>query len=109
QGMINRPFLKDGIAAVAVGVIDDQVVLDPDYKEDKDGNADFNIVMTESGNIIEVHGGAEKEAISWKIFEQVCSLAREGIKELFTFFENNQPKVQSPDTMLESKIAERKP
>lgn len=90
NGFIQRPFLKEGIAAVAVGVIGDQIVLDPDYQEDSDGNADFNIIMTESGNIIEVQGGAEKEAVSWNTFEQAGLLAREGIKELFIFFEAHQ-------------------
>ncbi len=81
---IHTPFILDNIAALSVGVIDRQVVLDPDYVEDAMMDADFNIVVTRSGHLIELQGGAEKRHVEWSLFDTVTSVARTGIAELFT-------------------------
>jgi len=80
---INAPFLLDTVGAISVGVLDGQVLLDPDYHEDKMLDADFNIVLTQSGNIVELQGGAEKATIDWSLFDAVTACARDGITVLF--------------------------
>jgi len=97
---IAQPFLQDSVAAIAVGVQDDQILLDPDYEEDSIMQADFNVVMTKSGKLIEIQGGAEKSPIAWELFDDVRYAACEGIKQLFTFFDgqtqsNAKPTVSS--------------
>lgn len=91
NGLCSRPVLKDTIAAVSVGCSDSisksfselDLLLDPDFKEDRDLNADFNVVITRSGKLIEIQGGAERAPMDWKAFEQVCALAMSGVKQIF--------------------------
>lgn len=91
QGFLTRPILKDGIAALAVCCDKTDVLLDPDYAEDSNGDADFNFIMTESGKIIEIQGGAEKNPIEWDMLDRACQLARKGAQELFSFFYQQAP------------------
>ena len=90
QGIIQQPFLIKEIAAVSVGLVEGSLFLDLDYQEDSKSDADINIIMTRSGDVVEIQGGAEKEAISWETFTQVGFLAQSGIQQLFNFFENNR-------------------
>src|SRR5262245_41025209 len=52
--------LRDSVAAVSVGLLDGTELLDLEYREDKDAEVDFNIVMTGSGRYVEVQGGGEE-------------------------------------------------
>ena len=88
EGILEKPFLKDSIAAIAVGVYKGSIILDPDYHEDTDIHADFNVVMTISGKVIEIQGGAEKDPLCWEQFEQIRLVACDGIQGLKTLFEN---------------------
>lgn len=83
RSIIHKPFLKDSIGAVSVGVNGSTILLDPDFQEDSMMDADFNFIVTGSGKLIEIQGGAEKNAISWDYFEQVRSCALLGLKQLF--------------------------
>lgn len=99
RDIIPEPIIKDALAAISVGVIDNQVYLDLDYSEDNRADADFNFVLTSSGKLIEVQGSAEKTALSWEIFEQLRQLACRGIAKLFHYSkrltkDNNQEKGQ---------------
>ena len=57
-------------------------MLDLDYAEDSEADADANFVMTGSGGIVEVQGTAETEPFSQEQFDQLMALARQGIAEL---------------------------
>jgi ribonuclease PH len=74
--------LRDQVAAVSAGIWAGQPVLDLDYAEDSDADADANFVMTGSGGIVEVQGTAEKAPFSQETFDELMGLARKGIKEL---------------------------
>lgn len=56
--------LKDVVAAVSVGLKDGEILIDPDYEEDFSADLDMNLVMTQSGKILEIQGTAEKAAFS---------------------------------------------
>ena len=71
------------IAAVSVGILEHQVLLDLCYEEDSGADADFNIVMNENGDFIEVQGTAEHRPYSKKLLEEVLYVASNGIKQLF--------------------------
>ena len=88
EGILEKPFLKDSVAAIAVGVYHGAVILDPDYHEDTDIDADFNVVMTISGKVIEIQGGAEKDPLCWEQFEQIRLVACNGIQGLKSLFES---------------------
>jgi len=83
--LIAKPILNDAIAAVSVGVLNDSVVLDPDYREDCQLQADFNVVMTRSQKVIEMQGGAEKSPISWELFDEIKAIALTGAQQWYSF------------------------
>ena len=59
HGMITKPLLKDRLAAVSVGIVGGKALLDLDYGEDFEASVDMNLVMTGSGNFVEIQGTAE--------------------------------------------------
>jgi ribonuclease PH len=65
-----------------VGIYDGEVVLDLDYPEDSNAQADMNIVMCEGGGLIEVQGTAEEDPFTNDQFMEMLSVAKEGIDEL---------------------------
>ena len=60
---IEQPFLIDTIAAISVGVLQGQPLLDLDFSEDSLIDGDFNFVLSRSGNVVEIQGTAEKKAL----------------------------------------------
>lgn len=70
------------VAAVSVGIVDSQPMLDLDYIEDSSAQADSNYVLTQDGKIIEIQGTAEDGAFTEEEFMQMFALAKKGIKEL---------------------------
>jgi len=83
DGVLEKNILKDAVAAISVGVLAGQPLLDLDFSEDNKVDADFNVVMTKSGKLIELQGAVEGDPIAWEQFEQVRSLAVRGIEQLF--------------------------
>jgi len=81
-GELAETVLKQQIAAISVGLVDGEIVLDLPYVEDSQAEADVNMVMTSDGAIIEVQGTAEKEPIRSEQFTQMIDLASEGIQSL---------------------------
>ncbi|MEO1608992.1 MAG: ribonuclease PH [Pseudomonadota bacterium] len=82
RGMVGKNVLKDQVAAVSAGICNGACVLDLDYSEDSDAQADANFVMTGSGGIVEVQGTAEGEPFSQELFDELFVLARKGIGEI---------------------------
>jgi ribonuclease PH len=74
--------LRDHVAAVSCGLYRGAAILDLDYAEDSEAEADANFVMTGAGGIVEVQGTAEIEPFSQEQFDQLMALARRGIAEL---------------------------
>ncbi len=72
------------VAAISCGIWQGQPVLDLDYAEDSNADADANFVLTAAGQIVEVQGTAEKEPFSDAQFAELFRLARKGIGELAT-------------------------
>jgi ribonuclease PH len=82
RSMVRGDVLKDHVAAVSCGLYRAEPVLDLDYVEDSDADADANFVMTGKGGIVEVQGTAEKDPFSQEQFDALMALARKGIEEL---------------------------
>jgi len=70
------------VASVSVGIYQGTPVLDLDYPEDSRAETDMNVVMTDSGQFIEIQGTAEGEPFSDSEMQQMLALARKGIAEL---------------------------
>ena len=83
QGVIESLPLADQVAAVSCGIVGDEVVLDLDYEEDSNADADANFVFTAGGGIVEVQGTAEGDPFSEEQFMAMLALARSGTERLF--------------------------
>jgi ribonuclease PH len=70
------------IAAVSVGIVDGQLVLDLPYEEDSQAEVDMNLVMTEAGQLVEIQGTAEQQPFDQKHLLKLCELGWSGIQQL---------------------------
>lgn len=84
EGIIESSPWRHFIAAVSVGIVDGQAMLDLDYKEDSSADTDLNVVMTESGHFVEVQGTAEAVSFSPAELNNMLVLAQAGATELVT-------------------------
>ena len=109
DGTIKQPFLKDGLGAISVGILDGQPVLDLDYQEDSKADADFNFIMTYAGMIVEVQGGAEKEPITAELFNEVCALGVKGAKQLYKLLDEYPIKKEVPHKNKQDGPSKRAP
>ncbi len=87
QGMLRTGFLKASplrgvVAAVSVGVVAGENLLDLCYDEDSRADVDFNIVMTNRGDLVEVQGTAEGRPFPKSTLDSLLALAGKGVSEL---------------------------
>lgn len=80
--MITADPLRDQVAAISCGVHQDTPVLDLDYEEDSQAEADANFVLTGAGDIVEIQATGERRGFTQAEFETLFVLARKGIGEL---------------------------
>jgi ribonuclease PH len=78
-----RSICKSQVAAVSVGWLHEQILIDLNYEEDSDAEADLNVVMNREPAFIEVQGTAERGSIPRSAFEEMLDVAQMGIEELF--------------------------
>ena len=84
SGALTADPITGSIAAVSCGIFEGTPVLDLDYPEDSNAEADANFVLTGSGGIVEIQGTAEKDPFSEEAFLHLLELAKKGIGELTT-------------------------
>ena len=82
RGLLAKSPIKKLVAAVSVGVVDGQPLLDLNYLEDKDASVDMNLVMTEDGQFVEVQGSGEEQTFSESELAAMLALGKKGIAEL---------------------------
>ena len=83
ENKIEKMPVINQLAAVSVGILKQQVLLDLCYEEDSEADADFNIVMNNNGDFIEVQGTAEQSPYSKELLDEVLRVGSNGIKQLF--------------------------
>jgi ribonuclease PH len=83
-GTVKTVPLTDSVAAVSCGLWNDAAILDLDYAEDSTAQADVNFVLTGSAGIVEVQGTAEGDPFSRGQFDELLTLATDGIEQLVT-------------------------
>lgn len=81
----DRYPLRDSVAAVSAGIVDGQPLLDLDYHQDSAAAVDMNVVMTGSGQFVEVQGTGEEATFSDDELSRLLQLARSGIRRLTDF------------------------
>ena len=84
QKLIDELPIKDYVAAISVGIVGDQKMLDLDYSEDSTAEVDLNIVKTWSDGYVEIQGNAEQKPFNNKQLDGLLKLADKGIKELIS-------------------------
>jgi ribonuclease PH len=82
EGVLTRDPILDHVAAVSCGVFDGTPVLDLDYDEDSNAEADANFVLTGAGDIVEIQATGEKRGFTRAEFERLFELAEGGIGRL---------------------------
>lgn len=83
EGVIPTDPVQKQAAAISVGLFQDFPVLDVDYPEDSQGEADMNVVMSSDGGFIEVQGTGEERPLTRKELDEMLRLAQQGCNALF--------------------------
>jgi ribonuclease PH len=83
KGLLPEIPLKESVAAVSVGILNGEALLDLNYLEDSAAEVDMNFVMTASDRFVEVQGTAEAEPFTAIQMDAMRDLATEGIRRLF--------------------------
>ena len=83
RGVFRAIPLRNAVAATSVGIVLGEQLLDLCYEEDSRASVDFNIVMTDEGNFVEVQGTAEGKTFSKETIDSLLSIAQGGIMKLF--------------------------
>lgn len=81
-GALRSIPLKGAVAAISVGIVDGEEVLDLCYEEDFRAEVDFNMVMTSRGEFVEVQGTAEAKPFNRRNIDSLLNLAEKGIRQL---------------------------
>jgi len=74
--------LTESVAAVSVGIVDGEPLLDLDYSEDSQAEVDMNVVMTGAGALVEVQATAERTPFTRARLDELLELAAAGIEEI---------------------------
>lgn len=77
--------MKNFMAAVSVGIVDGEALLDLNFHEDSSAKVDMNVVMSGDGKIIEIQGTGEESPFTREDLEKLLALAEKGIKQLIEY------------------------
>jgi ribonuclease PH len=89
RGKIEEDPILDHLAAISVGVYNERCLLDLDYPEDRDATVDANVVMTGSGQYVEIQSSGEEATFSRPQMNDLLDLAEKGIGELVELQKNH--------------------
>jgi ribonuclease PH len=85
RGLLAEIPLREAVAAVSVGIVGGDALLDLNYLEDSSAEVDMNFVITSSGRFVEVQGTAEAEPFTSAQMDSMRDLALGGVQQLFAF------------------------
>jgi len=94
--------LRENVAAISVGIVGGVPMLDLCYEEDSNADVDMNVVMTESGKLVEIQGTAEGAPFSRKQLNELIDLAEHGLKQIFKIQKKVVDSVAAPLTAAEA-------
>jgi len=81
-GTLKAAPLRDFVAAVSIGIVDGEILLDLCYEEDSRADVDMNFVMTAGGKMVEVQATAEHQVFDDFQLQKMLALARQGVQQL---------------------------
>ena len=82
QGKLEKMPLRGYVAAISAGIVKNEALLDLCYEEDSHAMVDFNCVMTENGELVEVQGTGEGRPFTQKEQQQMVTLCEKGVREM---------------------------
>ena len=82
SGKLQQDPIRSFVAAVSVGVINGVPMCDLNYSEDSAADVDFNLVMTDRNEFVEIQGTAEKQPFSPTVLAELLALGQTGVQEL---------------------------
>lgn len=80
--LVKIPLLRDYLAAISVGIVYGNKIVDLDYSEDSEASVDFNVAMTGKGEFVEIQGTAEGYPFTEKELTELLRLAGKGIRDI---------------------------
>ena len=83
DGTLERNPMRENVAAISVGIVNGEPLLDLCYVEDSAADVDMNVIMTESGKFVEIQGTAEEEPFSRDELNTLLDLAKKGTDAIF--------------------------
>ncbi len=92
EGKLNLWPIKRRVAAVSVGIVDGQPLLDLDYVEDRDAEVDMNVVMTDAGEFVELQAAGEEAVFGDTGLAEMLALGKKGISKLLELQKSVIPK-----------------
>lgn len=84
QLLVKNP-IRSYLAAISVGKINNELLLDLNYEEDSKAQVDMNVIMTEAGELVEIQGTAEHKPFTEDELISLLHLAKKGLAEIFSF------------------------
>jgi ribonuclease PH len=81
-GVLKQMPLREPVAAISVGIVGKQALLDLNYEEDSQAEVDMNVVMTASGEFVELQATGERTSFSHKQMDSMIELGAKGVAEL---------------------------
>ncbi len=82
QEKIEKMPFYDSVAAISIGIVNGEILLDLDYSEDSAADLDFNFIMTGSQKIIEIQGCAEKTPIEFEVLDKLYNLSKKAVAKI---------------------------
>ena len=82
KGIIESSIIKEWLAAVSVGIVKDEMLLDLSFYEDSKAMVDMNLVMTDGGRVVEAQVSGEGFSFSRETLDDLLNLGEKGIKDL---------------------------
>ena len=83
QKIIDENPIRCAVAAVSVGIVEDEILLDLSYSEDSCAQADMNVVMTEEGEFCEIQATGEKRPITQEEMTAMLNVVQKAMVQLF--------------------------
>lgn len=83
RGKLKQNPLKDAVAAVSVGLVKGRLLVDLDYSEDSQADLDMNVVMTQSGQFLEIQGTGERASFTKEQVAEIMDAAQAALQEVF--------------------------
>lgn len=95
-GKIKKNPMKQLVGAISAGVVEDTVLLDLDYQEDKAARVDFNVVLSEEGRFVELQGSGEEGTFSSDEMRSMLDFAQKGLQHVFALQRETLKRAEAP-------------